>query len=313
MASYQDRIAAAHQSGHLFAHMCEHTVEKEGGIENTLPIFEVMNNTPSAQYDNGNYGSKFSPTPHGIIGLATTALKKKYPVPLFSEMSYTGLLMDTAKPLLVSHYDSNSKTRDNQFSFRPSLCTGQAADEQPPIEAPQQRLLALQEIPFNKNARATDSDFIINLDMTDMGRRFTLAEGALTALWHDVRQMGWDTYSTDNMDFFRGMNEVDVAAKLQDICGIMVYNNATRKRSLAPYQALGQEISYADSVKSAVELKKHLIERHPALFDASLPIMSYEISRHLSASGNKVELVELTPDKIQDIMSGRTAVSTYRG
>ena len=228
---YNERIKAAHKRGHLFAHMFEDSLEEyglEGGIFPLKNLFDVMARKTGARYKNA-YSHDFPVNKQfGIAGLIATALHQKYPVPLFTEMSNVGLLMDTAKPVLVHVSDGHTLIRDNAINY------------------------------------------IKHDNWTSVEGLQGLPEGS-----QGVFRIDW---------------EVNVAADLKDICGIVVCRS-------------GEEEKDAASLRAAVQLKRDLVSQYSDFIGISLPIMSYDLSRH---QASEIMLEPLTPRQIDAILDIQT-------
>ena len=269
---YNERIKAAHKRGHLFAHMFEDSLEEyglEGGIFPLKNLFDVMARKTGARYKNA-YSHDFPVNKQfGIAGLIATALHQKYPVPLFTEMSNVGLLMDTAKPVLVHVSDGHTLIRDNAINYIKH-------DNWTSVEG-------LQGLPEG-------SQGVFRIDWEEE-KWPVLGESALDALWHQIGKMGWDGYINSLHEPKRpGMNEVNVAADLKDICGIVVCRS-------------GEEEKDAASLRAAVQLKRDLVSQYSDFIGISLPIMSYDLSRH---QASEIMLEPLTPRQIDAILDIQT-------
>jgi len=101
-----------------------------------------------------------------------------------------------------------------------------------------------------------------------------------------VADVGWEDYRRDSY-ISPGLNEVNVASSLEDVCGIVLNKNA---KSIST-----TDVTFQDSLLAAMELKQYLIRTYPAVFDESLPIMCYETNK-------SVDLTPLDQEKIQEIL-----------
>jgi len=249
---YLDRINDAHDKGHLFAHMFESRLEMEG-VEGGAPLhrikdlLEVMAKQDEAGYL--SFSHRFPATEHGILGLSTTALNKKFPVRLFNFSSHVGLLMDRAQPVLVSSIDRKTSAAGGSILF------AQRGDCAAILEA-QQITPESIHVPILK----------------DLPGRIAMAKNALEAMWKYIEDIRWDRYVKEAADragtydvFNPGMNEVNVVAELKNICGIVVDRST------------GDTV--AESLKAAVSLKEYLMENYRDTFNHTLPIVSYDVSR----------------------------------
>ncbi len=275
--SYTDRISNAHKSGHLFVHMLEFPIETDGtkfpALKNLLDVMAKVPNSRHALANEdklGNWKHDFSVTEHGIMGLATTALHAKYPVKLWTEMSNVGLLMEGAKPVLVSSGDNYTEVHGNQITF--------LGDD---------RFSELQKMQGITKCGGIDL-------ANNTPNRFEIAASALKYMWECIKQVGWSEYLAVRKDY-KGVNEVNVAAELKNICGLVV--------SEAPSSSPTH--SYAKSIKTAAELKSFLIHHYPEHFDASLPIYSYAITHGMAHGEGKPKLETISPEVLAAAEEGR--------
>lgn len=282
-APYPERIHSAHARGHLFAHMFEENIETQGLQGNPGNLVKVMAQLPQSEYSNG-YGHRIISSDHGAMGIAATALHANHPVRVFTDSSHIGLLMDTAKPVHVCSGDASSVVKGQKLTFSP-------VEAHPPLKA----LQGLAETKSGSNPQEIDM-------LHEPEKRFAMAESALQEMWDYISTAGWKEYTdygpADLMGYGPlnpGMNEVNLCARTSDICGIIVAKNG---------RVFGPQVSYADTVRAAVKLKEDLIAQFPDHFDATLPIVSYEIARPQGlANAEQPVLTQLSEEAIHTILN----------